>query len=25
VIDPEEIDEYLDRGGYKALARVLST
>jgi NADH:ubiquinone oxidoreductase subunit F (NADH-binding)/(2Fe-2S) ferredoxin len=25
VIDPEEIDEYLDRGGYKALAKVLST
>jgi (2Fe-2S) ferredoxin len=25
VINPEEIDEYLDRGGYKALARVLST
>ena len=25
VIDPEEIDEYLDRGGYQALAKVLST
>ena len=25
VIDPEEIDEYLDRDGYKALAKVLST
>jgi NADH:ubiquinone oxidoreductase subunit F (NADH-binding)/(2Fe-2S) ferredoxin len=25
VIDPEEIDEYLDRGGYRALAKVLST
>jgi NADP-reducing hydrogenase subunit HndC len=24
VIDPEEIDEYLDRGGYQALARALS-
>jgi NADH:ubiquinone oxidoreductase subunit F (NADH-binding)/(2Fe-2S) ferredoxin len=25
VIDPEEIDEYLDRGGYQALAKVLSS
>jgi NADH:ubiquinone oxidoreductase subunit F (NADH-binding)/(2Fe-2S) ferredoxin len=25
VIDPEEIDEYLDRGGYQALSKVLST
>jgi NADH:ubiquinone oxidoreductase subunit F (NADH-binding)/(2Fe-2S) ferredoxin len=25
VIDPDEIDEYLDRGGYQALAKVLST
>ncbi|MGD0018824.1 MAG: NuoF family protein [Candidatus Limnocylindrales bacterium] len=25
VIDPEAIDEYLDRGGYQALAKVLST
>jgi len=25
VIDPEEIDEYLERGGYQALAKVLST
>jgi NADH:ubiquinone oxidoreductase subunit F (NADH-binding)/(2Fe-2S) ferredoxin len=25
VIDPEEIDQYLDRGGYQALAKVLST
>jgi NADP-reducing hydrogenase subunit HndC len=25
VIDPEEIDEYMDRGGYQALAKVLST
>jgi NADP-reducing hydrogenase subunit HndC len=25
VIDPEEIDEYLDRSGYQALAKVLST
>jgi NADH:ubiquinone oxidoreductase subunit F (NADH-binding) len=24
VIDPEEIDEYLDRGGYQALAKALS-
>ena len=25
VIDPEEIDEYMDRGGYQALAKVLSS
>ena len=25
VIDPEEIDEYLDRGGYQGLAKVLSS
>jgi NADH:ubiquinone oxidoreductase subunit F (NADH-binding)/(2Fe-2S) ferredoxin len=25
VIDPEDIDEYLDRGGYQALAKVLSS
>jgi len=25
VIDPEEIDEYLDRGGYQALAKVLAS
>jgi NADP-reducing hydrogenase subunit HndC len=25
VIDPEEIDEYLDRGGYQALAKALSS
>jgi NADH:ubiquinone oxidoreductase subunit F (NADH-binding)/(2Fe-2S) ferredoxin len=25
VIDPEEINEYLDRGGYQALAKVLSS
>ena len=25
VIDPEEIDEYLERGGYQALAKVLSS
>ncbi|MGZ6265450.1 MAG: NADH-ubiquinone oxidoreductase-F iron-sulfur binding region domain-containing protein [Candidatus Limnocylindrales bacterium] len=25
VIDPEEIDEYLDRGGYRALAKVLAS
>jgi NADH:ubiquinone oxidoreductase subunit F (NADH-binding)/(2Fe-2S) ferredoxin len=25
VIDPEEIDEYMDRGGYQSLAKVLST
>ena len=25
VIDPEQIDEYLDRGGYQALAKVLSS
>jgi NADH:ubiquinone oxidoreductase subunit F (NADH-binding)/(2Fe-2S) ferredoxin len=25
VIDPEEIDEYMDRGGYQALARTLSS
>jgi (2Fe-2S) ferredoxin len=25
VIDPEEIDQYLDRGGYQGLAKVLSS
>jgi NADP-reducing hydrogenase subunit HndC len=25
VIDPEEIDEYIDRGGYQALGKVLSS
>jgi NADH:ubiquinone oxidoreductase subunit F (NADH-binding)/(2Fe-2S) ferredoxin len=25
VIDPEEIDEYMDRGGYQALTKVLSS
>ncbi len=25
VIDPEEIDEYMDRGGYQALAKALSS
>ena len=25
VIDPEEIDQYMDRGGYQALAKALST